>query len=845
MLFFAQSEVLSSRYFLGNPTLAPWIIIAGVVLSVLSILSYRGSRMSPGMRVASLVMRLFGIGLLLLCLLEPMGVQERAKPQANAFAVVVDNSQSVQEIWDARDSVSSAGLSEKWYRELFRDDSSWIRRLGEEFRLRRYVFSSGLDPIDSFEGIAMNGVDSSLVGSLLSLRDRYLSSSKGDEQLSSTVPLAGVLLFTDGQATDRSEWTSLKEMGVPIYPVVCGDIGSQRDIAITSISVSQTDFETAPVTLSATVSATGYEASSIEVDLIDSDGKLIQTQPAKSVEEKKDAKVEFRFRPSAPGVQGYKLLAKSINDSKLSSLPNAAPNSSDISKGIEEEITTLNNQRYQIVDRGRGPFRVLYLAGRPNWEYKFLSRAISEDAEVELTALIRIAKKEPKFNFRDNRVDSANPLFSGFEDVSEEEKEQFDQPVFVRLGLTEAGQLQAGFPKDDEELFSYHAILIDDLESDFLSMEQQSMIRRFVTVRGGGLLMLGGQESMRGKSFENSVLSQLLPVYGDSISEDPSDWTTNPNETVGQRVRFELTREGWLQPFMRTADTEIKEKGRLSEMPDFQVVNKTSAVKPGASVLASGTLAGPGSTNDLGELGEQVKTDSEAVPLFVVQRYGRGRTAAFLIGDWWRWAMYRKSLEQSPMFQAWRQMIRWMVNDVPRSITMSSEKVTGATKLRRIIADVKGPDFKIVDNAKVNVELKGPDGNKTELRLEPSLEVPGRYESIVLCEQDGIYIATANCESEDESILGNAQTGWTNEPIADELRQLGEDTEFLSQIASASGGKVVSLNELESFTANVPSDLVPIRERKTYPLWHQSWVIVVALACLCVEWSLRRRYGLA
>ncbi len=60
----------------------------------------------------------------------------------------------------------------------------------------------------------MNGVDSSLVGSLLSLRDRYLSSSKGDEQLSSTVPLAGVLLFTDGQATDRSEWTSLKEMGV-------------------------------------------------------------------------------------------------------------------------------------------------------------------------------------------------------------------------------------------------------------------------------------------------------------------------------------------------------------------------------------------------------------------------------------------------------------------------------------------------------------------------------------------------------------------------------------------------------------------------------------------------------
>jgi hypothetical protein len=801
--------------------------------------------MTMGMRLASLAMRLLGIGLILLCLLEPMGVQERAKPQANAFAVVVDNSQSVQEIWDTRDGVSDSGISEKWYRSLFRDDSSWIRRLGEDFRLRRYVFSSGLDPIDSFEGIAMNGVDSSLVGSLLSLRDRYISSRKTDERIASTVPLAGVLLFTDGQATDRTEWNSLKDFGVPIYPVVCGDISSQKDIAISSISLRQTDFETAPVTLTAMVSVTGYQSPNIEVDLIDGDGNLIQTKPAVSVEEKKPATVEFRFRPSAPGVQGYKLLARATASTKSTPSPGDAPKSSEASSELEDEITSLNNQRYQIVDRGRGPFRVLYLAGRPNWEYKFLSRAISEDAEVELTALIRIAKKEPKFNFRDNRVDSANPLFSGFEDVSEEEKEQFDQPVFVRIGLTEAGQLQAGFPKDDEELFGYHAILIDDLESDFLSTEQQSMIRRFVTIRGGGLLMLGGQESMRGKSFENSVLSQLLPVYGDSISEDPSDWTNNPNDIAGGQVRFELTREGWLQPFMRTADTELKEKQRLSEMPDFQVVNKTSAVKPGASVLARGTIARPGSSNELGELGEQDIRDSETVPLFVVQKYGRGRTAAFLVGDWWRWAMYRKSLDQSPMFQAWRQMIRWMVNDVPRSITMSSEKVAGATKLRRIIADVKGPDFRIVDNAVVNVELKGPDGNKTDLRLEPSLEVPGRYESIVLCEQDGIYVATANCKSEDESPLGDAQTGWAHEPIADELRQLGEDTQFLRQIAESSGGKVVSLSELESFTANVPSDLVPIRERKTYPLWHQSWVIVVALACLCLEWSLRRRYGLA
>ena len=78
-----------------------------------------------------------------------------------------------------------------------------------------------------------------------------------------------------------------------------------------------------------------------------------------------------------------------------------------------EEVTDENNQRLVAVDRGMGPYRVLYVSGRPNWEYKFLRRALSEDAEVELVALIRIAKREPKFEWRGRVGESGNPLFPG------------------------------------------------------------------------------------------------------------------------------------------------------------------------------------------------------------------------------------------------------------------------------------------------------------------------------------------------------------------------------------------------------------------------------------------------
>ena len=36
---------------------------------------------------------------------------------------------------------------------------------------------------------------------------------------------------------------------------------------------------------------------------------------------------------------------------------------------------------------GGGPFRILYVSGRPNWEFKFLRRALQEEDELDLVGL--------------------------------------------------------------------------------------------------------------------------------------------------------------------------------------------------------------------------------------------------------------------------------------------------------------------------------------------------------------------------------------------------------------------------------------------------------------------------
>ncbi len=75
----------------------------------------------------------------------------------------------------------------------------------------------------------------------------------------------------------------------------------------------------------------------------------------------------------------------------------ASEDNESLDASSSREVTIANNVQLLTVDRGGGPYRVLYVSGRPNWEFKFLKRALEEDVEIKLSGLVRIAKKEAKF----------------------------------------------------------------------------------------------------------------------------------------------------------------------------------------------------------------------------------------------------------------------------------------------------------------------------------------------------------------------------------------------------------------------------------------------------------------
>ena len=770
---------------------AGFVLVAGILLWW----SYRRTPVNGPVGGICVGLKLLGVLALAACLIEPLWTGQRARPGANFFAILADNSQSMQ----IKDRGEKLTRGEKVREAIGAGKGRWQMQMENDFQVRRYIFDSALQASTDWSDLSFSGRGSGLAAALRQISDRFKSQ-----------PLAGVLVLTDGTDTDGLDAFGADRLP-PIYPVVVARDDVIQDIAIQNVTVTQSAFEDAPVSIQVDVTAGGYSGQTL-VAQIREKGKVVAEQSLRAPRDNQLLAFRFQVRPAQTGVVFYE--ARVAAQSALHEL--------DSGKTITE-ATLVNNSRIVQVDRGRGPYRVLYVAGRPNWEFKFLNRAVAEDDQVQLVGLIRIARREPKFEFRGRSGEASNPLFRGF-DRKNEETERYDQPVLVRLNTRDETELRGGFPKTPEEMFAYDAIVLDDIEAEFFSADQMALLQKFVSERGGGLLMLGGQESFQAGKYHRTPVGDMLPVYLD-VQTDASTGAPRPAE-----LKFSLTREGWLQAWARIRSTESDERVRLDEMPHFQVVNRVRGIKPGASVIAS---LSDGRGND--------------VPAVVVQRFGNGRTAALTIGDLWRWGLAQENFQRD-LGKGWRQMVRWLVADAPRRVEFAAQKAANENgQMFDLRVRVRDEKFQPLDNANVIVSVSevAKAGAPIRLTAEASSQGPGVYQAGFVSRHPGAYHASASVTNAIGGWVGSAEAGWVSDLAEEEFRSLKPNRAALESLARKTGGELITLEKIEKLVEALPRKKAPITESWTAPLWHKPAVFLFALACFISEWGLRRWKGLA
>ena len=751
--------------------------------------------------------------LLAICLLNPLWSGQRPRSGANVIAVVSDISRS--HLVSA--SAGGSTRAEEFQQVLKAGESTtppgWLKRLEQDFELRRYTVAERLLQVDRLDAVEFQGTASSLNSALKSLQQRY----EGQ-------PLAGVLLLTDGNATDAAIDPQLLKTMPPIYPVVPATETTLPDVGVGTWSVTQTAFDDAPVTIQVLPQVSGFAQGQIAVSLCDATGVLLERQTMAPTD---TVPLRFRHRPTQGGTVFYQLRVALVD-----------------SQGAEvaEEATLVNNVQLIAVERGTAARRILYVSGRPNWDFKFLRRAVESDPLLEIVALIRIARKEAKFDFRGRDGESSNSLFRGFDKADPETVEEYDEPVLVRLNTKSDEELRSGFPQQAEELFQYDGLVVDDLEADFFTADQMTLIYDFVSRRGGGLLMMGGQESLSQGDFARTPVGELLPVDVGRRMQFPE-----------AGVRLRLTRDGWLQPWIRLRPDESGEEQRLGEMPEFLTINPAGYVRPGAVVMAE-------------------VEDSAGVqwPALVVQRFGRGRTGALCIGDLWRWRLSEglKSLQQpevptataaesvstekagddlSDHARACRQMMRWLVADVPRRLEVgATEDTESGSSGMKLTAVVRGSDFEVSENADVRFSVTAPDGQVFELTGVPSDTESGTFEATLVAAQEGGWQMSVKAVVSDDAKAEplTAVAGWASQPNQKEMQSVRINRSGLEDLATQTGGRVLELDEIEDLVSALPQSQAPLTEFWSWPVWHSWWVFLIIVGCLTADWTMRRRGGL-
>lgn len=785
---------------IGMPLI--WLAGAGLILLLGAVWSCWGGR--GGLwKVWCVLLRAGGIAALLFCLLDLQRMESRARPGANLLAVVADNSMGMQ-VCDRGEQMSRGKLMQSL---LDPENARWIGEVEGVFELRRFTFDSRLRSVRDFREMSFDG-QASAIGAMLCDVSRRLSGR----------PVAGIVLFTDGISTDNAEELIRGVSLPPVYPVMIGRAGGVRDLAIKSAQASQTAFEDAPVTLRVEVTACGWRGEEVVARLSNDSGRPVMELAERARKDPETLVFNFRWRPEKAGLSFYHV-----------QVGGRAQMDAAGSLGAVDESTLLNNARTVPVERGRGPYRVLYVGGRPNWEYKFLKRALEVDDQIQLVGLVRVAKREPKFEFIGRAGETGNPLFRGFGDQSREETERYDQPVLLRLDTRDEAELSSGFPRTPDDLYVYDALILDDIESGFFEAVQHGLIRSFVAERGGGLLMLGGIDSFAEGGWGKTVVNAVLPVYLDRLGSAKG---------IGP-YRLGLTREGFLEPWARLRDNENDEEARRTEIPAFDVLNHVGEPKPGATLIA-----------------RAVDAAGHEHPAIAVQRFGRGRAAAVMIGDFWRWGM-RNAEARLDMEKSWRQLVRWLTSDVPRRIELVVEPQSGAAPgTVRIEARVRDGRFEPVDDASVTVEIRAVSARAMSrtneaaevgpirVRAEASDHESGLYTAGFAVRDSGAYHGTAYVTNSAGAEIGRAETGWSIDLAADELRSLQPDARLLAAIARQTGGEVVRPEQLGALAKRLPAMRAPVMESVAKSAWHTAWLFLFALGCFVVEWWLRRTRGL-
>ena len=580
-----------------------------------------------------------------------------------------------------------------------------------------------------------------------------------------SLPIGAVVVLSDGAdnsgGIDLATIADIRRQRIPVHTIGLGREKMAHDLEITDVEMAPRALPDSRLAATVHLHQHGYAGQKVRVNVKDS-GKLLSSQ---EIALKQDGAEQVEQVLFNVGPAGVKTIETSVDP-------------------LPSEENARNNLVTRLVNVDQRKPRILYFEGEPRWEFKFLRRAVEDDRNLDLMTIVRTTENK-------TYTQGPNP-----------------------------GELKDGFPTKVEELFVFDALILGSVDAPYLKPQQQELIRQFVDRRGGGLLFLGGRDSLADGGWGKSPLKDLLP-------------TTLPDVDKGRKTFFrvgadvELTAAGRESLMTRIEENPDKNVERWKKLPYIMNFQDPGQAKPGATVLAMATPREGGGAK---------------VNLLITQPFGRGRTAIFATGGSWRWQMLQPVSDMSHE-TFYRQLLRWLVSDTPRRVAGSTPKQLLADEPNvKLRAEVRDTTYLPAGDATVEAHITGPEGLTESLDMRPEPLEQGVYVADWTTPKPGSYLVDIVAKHGQED-LGHDMLTFRREDGVAENFHVEQNRELLEKLSSETGGRYYKPNEASRLGKDITYSEAGITIRETRDLWDMPVIFLVIVLLRTAEWLLRRKWG--
>ena len=453
-----------------------------------------------------------------------------------------------------------------------------------------------------------------------------------------------------------------------------------------------------------------------------------------------------------------------------------------------------DNNRYSFTARVlEEKIKVLMIEGFPRFEFKLLKAALETDPMVHLVTISHLPNGGVYVQ--------GQPLH--------------DNPA-------------QGLITSQSELFKYDVVILRDVPRILFraggdtTETRLRLIVDFVQKRGGGLIVLGGQDVYRAGRYENSALAEILPF----------DLSAQFSKQAQFQGKFFVNVPGaaFSHPMLRFFPDPEQNRERWNSLRELDGSNNVGRFRPLATPLLTRFVK---LKNVRGEMEEK------EIPLMAFHSVGDGKVLAAAVDTFWRWQL-QLEFDEPPLQKLLANAVRYLAPD-PQSragspsvaLTDASPQVGQEAVLSTVLKD---KNYDPIEKADLKVEVKRPDGKTDHLYPRDLPEQPGYYEYRVSLDAPGHYEVTA--------ISGKQRT--TTNFIAGvsggEYTNLSANRSGMKVLTDAAGGELI--NSVNDWLNGIDLNPSSREAKRELQVWNSPAVVLLLLLLVCWDCYLRKRQGL-